>query len=278
MVDNIVIERPEKEDADAIKFITSDTWKAGQYYDTYTRYGRTGTMEDYVGYIIDKWITDRSTLVAKSGGKAIGIIHIEKLPDGFCNIGGLRIDSRFRKNGIGTILLNAALDSIRERSKGARLSIYSWNVPSMNLANKNGFKKIDEFRVIPGSFCRDADADIPDIFLQTGGVKRYSGRFACHFIDWKYICMDPGSIIKYYPESEIITPSEDILINVIRNEEGLDLVIDDAADPCGVILKIPASEKISSFYIRNKIINGKEDIFGNGEDSVYLNIYEMCFF
>ncbi len=277
MVNNIVIERPEKEDTEAIRSITSDTWKTGQYYDTYTRYGRTGTMEDYIGYVIDKWITDRSALVAKSGGKAIGIIHIEKLPDGFCNIGGLRIDSRFRKNGIGTILLNAAIDSIRETSKGARLSIYSWNVPSMNLANKNGFRKIDEFRVISGSFCRESDANIPDILLQTGGYKRYSGKFFCHFIDWKYICMVPDEIIKYYPESEIIIPSEKTLINVMRNGEESDVVIDDAEDPCELIQKISALEKISSFYIRNKIINGSEDIFRNEDDPVYLNIYEMCF-
>ncbi|MGC8609303.1 MAG: GNAT family N-acetyltransferase, partial [Thermoplasmata archaeon] len=205
-------------------------------------------------------------------------IHKEKLPDDFYMIGGLRVDPKYRETGIGKALLNEILNSIRNNSRGARLSIYSWNKPSMNLALTGGFKRIDEYRIIADSHYSMDNSFRSKIQGNLITESKYFGNFKCHFVDWKYVCMNIDDIGKYYIDAEIIIPDENTIINIMKSDDETEIVVNDAAD-LSRIIKAPSDRDDGTiFYIRNKIIKRSKGPVIDDSDPIYLNIYEIRFF
>ena len=126
---NVRIRFAKESDKDEVLSFTERTWEWG----------------DYIKYVWDIWIRDRSgkLFVAEVNGKPVGILHVAFLPDGSAWLEGLRVHPSFRRKGIAYKLNLEALQYIKENGYHLiRLAIAKWNKPPQKLAHKLGFKEL----------------------------------------------------------------------------------------------------------------------------------------
>ena len=90
---------------------------------------------------VDALATDQSldgALAAAAGDDIIGWLHVEKTPFGFGEIGML-VASEWRRRGVGSALLEAAIERARERGMyKLSLSVFAHNTAAIALYHKFG--------------------------------------------------------------------------------------------------------------------------------------------
>lgn len=121
----IAVERAKSEDVDSIKRVLSETW-----IDTYANYLSRSTIE----YVTTNWHDPnllRSQIenpggcfaVAKDDGRVIGLVTVVSVGQNELYLARLYVHPHYQRRGIGTDLLNAALQLIRMRLQfGSRSS------------------------------------------------------------------------------------------------------------------------------------------------------------
>jgi len=127
-----ILRRVVPEDREEILSFTADTWDWG----------------DYIPYIFDEWLDPKNGdfLKAVLGAKIVGVSHIGYLSSWEAWLEGLRVHHNYRKIGVGTFLLDASLEILKEKKiKVARNVIASTNIASQNLSRKRGFGFVGEF-------------------------------------------------------------------------------------------------------------------------------------
>lgn len=131
-------------DADRVAAIAADTWP-------------DRATDDYVADAFPEWVAtdgpDQHTLVAEGGtgngdgGTVIGVVQASLLTPHEGWVAGLRVDPDRRGEGVAVRLTDAALGWLRDRGAAvARNVIFSWNVPSLGLSRRTGFRPCTEFR------------------------------------------------------------------------------------------------------------------------------------
>jgi len=139
--DEVIVRPARPEDREEVLAFCAHTWEDG----------------DYIGQVFDQWLHDESgdLLVAISGGRPVGLVHIQMLSADEAWLEGIRVDPTVRRQGIGRLLLSRALAAAHERGAGvARLFTDSDNIGSQELVTK----RFD--------------------FLRVAEVVRYSGKAA----------------------------------------------------------------------------------------------------
>lgn len=126
------LSRVVPEDREEILSFTANTWNWG----------------DYIPYIFDEWLDPKNGdfLKAFLDNKIVGVSHIGYLSSWEAWLEGLRVHPDYRKMGVGTFLLDASLEILKEKKiRVARNVIASNNIASQNLSKKRGFEFIGEF-------------------------------------------------------------------------------------------------------------------------------------
>ena len=98
---------------------------------------------DYIHLVWDIWLNDKrgALYVADLNGEPVGILRARYLPDNSVWLEGLRVHPNHRRKGIAQILNREVIKkSIEKGYRVFRGAIFEWNKPSMNLADKLGFK------------------------------------------------------------------------------------------------------------------------------------------
>ncbi|PYB68339.1 hypothetical protein DMB44_04650 [Thermoplasma sp. Kam2015] len=237
MSKHVVFDRGTHSDVDEIKRFTSNTWRVGYYNDLYRTIGNTGTMEDYVDKIIEKWVEEGSVYVLRVDGSPVATIHFDKLSDGSIMLGGLRVDPEHRGAKYGLRIMQETMDFLRDKAKRLRSAVYSWNTPSLNLVKKLGFHPIDEYEVYTFENREGTNINI------VPSIAEYSGRYRCVLVDWKYICSEHMYHIYESYRNNFIVDSAN-LIYFDSYEGGIDFVINDSDD-------------VASFIDENRKLNGR---------------------
>jgi|GEM_PF-1878369 len=135
-----LLKRVEIKDKEEILSFASNTWEWG----------------DYIPYIFEEWLDPRNGDFIKAvlDNKIVGISHIGYLSDWEAWLEGLRVHPDYRHMGVGTFLLDATLEILKEkRIKVARNAITSTNIASQNLVKKRTFELAGEFL----SFSRETE-------------------------------------------------------------------------------------------------------------------------
>lgn len=128
----LVLEMVTPEDKEEILSFTSNTWEWG----------------DYIPEVFDEWLDPKNGDFIKAvlDGKIVGISHIGYLSDWEAWLEGLRVHPDYRGIGIGTFILDASLEILKEKKiKVARNAITSTNTASQNLVRKRAFELVGEF-------------------------------------------------------------------------------------------------------------------------------------
>lgn len=131
--------RPARtDDAERVAAISADTWPDRE-------------VDDYVADAFPEWVgtdgPDQRTLVAEREGTVIGVVQASLLTAHEAWVAGLRVDPADRGEGVAVGLTGAALDWARGRGAAvARNIVFSWNVPSLGLSRRTGFRPCTEFR------------------------------------------------------------------------------------------------------------------------------------
>ncbi|PUA29237.1 MAG: hypothetical protein B0W54_01140 [Cellvibrio sp. 79] len=99
---------------------------------------------------------DKMLAVAKVSDLICGYVLVSKSWNGFAQIDDVAVDKKFRKSGLGRLLINDAIDWAREQQLvGVRLETQSVNVSACHFYKKMGF----EF----GGFDKYLYRAIPDV-------------------------------------------------------------------------------------------------------------------
>ncbi|KAA8923538.1 GNAT family N-acetyltransferase [Thermoplasma sp.] len=249
MPGDIVFDRGSYSDVEEIRKFTSSTWKVGYYADLYQKLGHTGTMEDYVDKVIEKWVSEGSVYVLRMYGHPVATIHIEKLLDGSIMLGGLRIHPDHRGSKLGTRIMKETIEFLSGQTGKLRSAVYSWNEPSLSLVKKFGFKSVEEFMIYTFHE-EDSHGQQPKPLIE-----EYSGTQKCFFIDWKYVCLDdPKQIFTKYAGN--IISSGNLLVYFDAYEGGTDFVVNDANDAESFIEDHKRLPGLVTFYVRKALTDG----------------------
>ncbi|MBC7320220.1 GNAT family N-acetyltransferase [bacterium] len=128
----LVLEKVTSEDKEEVLSFTSKTWEWG----------------DYIPEVFDEWLDPKNGDFIKVvlDNKIVGISHIGYLSDWEAWLEGLRVHPDYRGMGIGTFILDATLEILKEKKiKVARNAIISTNIASQNLVKKRNFELVGEF-------------------------------------------------------------------------------------------------------------------------------------
>ncbi|MFB6108185.1 MAG: N-acetyltransferase family protein [Haloplanus sp.] len=131
--------RPARpDDADAVTAFTRETWPDRD-------------IDDYLPRVFREWAEsdddDQRTLVAETDGAVVGTIQGVVCSPREAWVQGLRIDPAHRGRGVARELTEAVLDWARDRGASVcRNIVFSWNVASLGLARRVGFRPCTEFR------------------------------------------------------------------------------------------------------------------------------------
>lgn len=128
----LILEKVKPEDKEEILSFTLNTWSWG----------------DYIPEIFDEWLDPKNGDFIKAllDGKIVGISHIGYLSSWEAWLEGLRVHPDYRHIGVGTFILDATLEILKEkRIKVARNAITSTNIASQNLVKKRNFELAGEF-------------------------------------------------------------------------------------------------------------------------------------
>lgn len=102
--------------------------------------------EDYVPDMWERWVTspERGTvLVAEFDGEMAGTCYINFMPHQSAWFQAMRVDPKFRRQGIGRKLTEASITESESRGmKHVYLGIDADNIPSLTMAAGIGFKQI----------------------------------------------------------------------------------------------------------------------------------------
>lgn len=128
----VKIRNAKNSDKEAVLKFCENTWEWG----------------DYISLVWDRWIqdTDGKFIVASINEKPVGICRVRIVKPGEAWFEGLRVDPRYREQGIAT-LLNQEIFSYakHEGAKIGRSCIVSLNEIAQKLAKKLGFGLVTEF-------------------------------------------------------------------------------------------------------------------------------------
>ena len=147
----VVVRQAQPEDREAVLAFCRHTWADG----------------DYIEDVWDIWLAQvtGALLVAVTGGRPVGLIHLAMLSAQDAWLEGIRVDPRTRRQGIGRVLTSQALILARQQGvKVARLFTSSENVASQELVTKRfGFQRVAEVvrylgAALPAGTNTDADA------------------------------------------------------------------------------------------------------------------------
>lgn len=94
------------------------------------------------------------TVVAESGARLVGFLHVEDTRHGFGEIGML-VDRAWRGRGVGSALLEAAIGQARERGlHKLSLEVFAHNTAATGLYRKCGFvaegRRVRQYRRASG--------------------------------------------------------------------------------------------------------------------------------
>uniref|UniRef100_UPI000181D27F Putative acetyltransferase Ta0821 n=1 Tax=Thermoplasma acidophilum (strain ATCC 25905 / DSM 1728 / JCM 9062 / NBRC 15155 / AMRC-C165) TaxID=273075 RepID=UPI000181D27F len=246
---DIVFDRGSPSDIDEIKTFTSNTWKVGYYTDLYSKLADTGTMDDYVDKVIERWVNDGSVYVLRVSGRPVATIHMEKLPDGSVMLGGLRVHPEYRGSRLGMSIMQETIQFLRGKTERLRSAVYSWNEPSLRLVHRLGFHQVEEYPIYT---FQGGSTAVPALKPVN---ERYAGRWRCFFIDWKYMCSDDPDIIhEEYSNNLIVDGSTFVYFDIY--EGGIDLFVNDSDDASSFIEKYRSMNGRITFYVRKALANG----------------------
>jgi len=114
--------------------------------ETFTRH--TFEWGDYVARVYGEWLADTAgqTLVADSGGNAVGLARVASLSDEEAWFQGVRVHPDHRRQGVGTALTSHACEWAQERgARVIRLAVESWNRPARTQFERSGFRPVSRW-------------------------------------------------------------------------------------------------------------------------------------
>ncbi|MCL4329591.1 MAG: GNAT family N-acetyltransferase [Candidatus Thermoplasmatota archaeon] len=184
------------DDREEILSFCQDTWQSGIYSqlphepDEITR----ETMHEYIDSAIDQWINQGTLYKTVVNEEIAGILNVEVLDDDTVWMGGLRVKESFRRLGIASATTLSAVNLYRSH-KRFRISIFSWNEPSLGLARKMRFKEIAEICFLKPEYAKETyDSNI----LCTVNTP------SAFFIDWKYFVPSKHTLSRLKEEGRIL--------------------------------------------------------------------------
>ncbi|MFB6080569.1 MAG: GNAT family N-acetyltransferase [Haloferacaceae archaeon] len=135
---DLTVRRARADDRERVAAFTAETWADRD-------------VDDYVADAFPAWVEsdgpDQHTWVAEADGVVSGVIQASVLTPHEGWLAGLRVAPTYRGEGVGVRLTNAGLDWLRGRGAAvARNMVFSWNVPSLGLSRRTGFRPCTEFR------------------------------------------------------------------------------------------------------------------------------------
>jgi ribosomal protein S18 acetylase RimI-like enzyme len=128
----IEVRTARAEDRDTVLAFCEHTWDWG----------------DYIVWVWDKWLSDEQgrLLVATVDGRAVGLLHLRMLNESEAWLEGIRIDPAYRRQGIASALLRAALAEAMQRgATTVRLATEATNRPAMALFEKHHMRQVSSF-------------------------------------------------------------------------------------------------------------------------------------
>jgi ribosomal protein S18 acetylase RimI-like enzyme len=105
-------------------------------------------------------VPDGAQFVAVIRGEIVGLVRLRKEADGRMHVGmSVRLESR--RKGVGRALLRAASKWARERVSELYLTVYSHNLPAIELYRRSGFRQV-EYRP---AYCKRRNGDAWDLIV-----------------------------------------------------------------------------------------------------------------
>ncbi|HKV83590.1 MAG TPA: GNAT family N-acetyltransferase [Ktedonobacterales bacterium] len=129
--DEVLVRRARPDDREAVLAFCAQTWSEG----------------DYIESVWDDWMADErgAFLVAESGGRPVGIVHMRMIAEDEAWLEGMRVDPALRRQGAGRVLVSRALVAAREAGASvARLFTSASNIASQRLVAQFGFTRVAE--------------------------------------------------------------------------------------------------------------------------------------
>ena len=151
MVQGLVIRPARREDYERILEIAAEAWsKQGMNYLLATRFGIIGskTPAQRIRETISRILEEKpgNVIVAEVDGEVVGFLTFDLDRDRLIgHVGYNAIDSRWRGRGIGTALVEKALEIFREKSMKYAM-VFTWldeaHAPARRVYEKFGFKPL----------------------------------------------------------------------------------------------------------------------------------------
>lgn len=151
-MDSIIFRSATLDDTENLVILKQQVWVS--------TYAVEGIRKDFSDYLLATFTIENErknlknqqkfTLIAESKGHLIGCAEVDLNPneflpqiENFPEISVLYVLERFCGKGIGKLLLNETISSLKNLNiNGVWLSVYHKNQKAINFYNKNGFKDI----------------------------------------------------------------------------------------------------------------------------------------
>ncbi|AEM56291.1 N-acetyltransferase GCN5 [Haloarcula hispanica N601] len=126
------------DDYDDIVELTSDVWA-------------DRAMADYIPDVFRDWVdddgADRKTLVVDVDGHAVGLAQAVMLTETEAWFQGMRIDSDYRGQGLGSLLTDHLIEWAADAGASVgRSMVFSWNEAGLGQSLAAGFEAVTSFR------------------------------------------------------------------------------------------------------------------------------------
>ncbi len=146
---------------------------------------------DYLEQVTGEWLEDSGFMVAELEGRVIGCGKITPFPGKVAWLEGLRVHRDFRGRGLGAVISSRILEeAMRQvelgRFRHIEFSTYINNLESRAMAEKQGFRIVEEFHVVGLEEPSPGGTVLPEVFetrLKSDDIRIYPLHAPC---GWKY--------------------------------------------------------------------------------------------
>ncbi len=102
--------------------------------------------EDYVPFVLDRWLAEGGLVVAELCGEVVGFAKTTELAPGELWLEGLRVHPDHQGKGVAKALARAQLDlALAQRPQVIRLATVEANDASIHIARELGFREVARF-------------------------------------------------------------------------------------------------------------------------------------